>query len=242
MDIVRQRLTPMFKHHCTWSNLEGSALDKIPKAAVLVLLLEKDDQVYVLLTRRSSHIRSEPSTVAFPGGKFEESDADEIATALRESWEEVSLPANAVDVIGTLVPIVSRGGAFLVTPVVAILKNSDVELKVSSEVDAIFFLPLERFLSNINHRQTNFTLSTGDLFYVHFFVDLVNDQEFTTWGLTAYICILVAIVAFNAKSDFEFQPNFHYHGATSLSALMEETFLQRYDADLLNKLLLKSNL
>lgn len=218
---VKQRLEPLFENRRTWDNIRGTALDAVPKAAVLVLLVEKDDDVYVLLTRRSAFVRSEPGTVAFPGGKFDDGDENEVATALREAWEEISLPADAVNVLGTMTPIMARNGKFLVTPVIAVLRNIDTELKFSEEVDAIFYLPLRRFLDTNGHRHTSFTLPSSKELYVHFFTDIINEEKFTTWGFTAYICIFVAVVAFNTSPLYEFQPNVKYAGPESLKSTLE---------------------
>ena len=46
--------------------------------------------------------------VAFPGGKMEEGDADDTATALREAMEEIGLDRNLVQVVANLEPFISQ--------------------------------------------------------------------------------------------------------------------------------------
>ena len=53
-------------------------------AAVLVPLVERADEIYMLLTRRSDELLSHAGQVSFPGGKAQEDDVDATATALRE--------------------------------------------------------------------------------------------------------------------------------------------------------------
>jgi 8-oxo-dGTP pyrophosphatase MutT (NUDIX family) len=59
------------------------------RASVLVLI---SSDGYVLLTKRSSKLRSHPGQVALPGGKQDPEDGnDHVITALRETYEEVGV-------------------------------------------------------------------------------------------------------------------------------------------------------
>jgi 8-oxo-dGTP pyrophosphatase MutT (NUDIX family) len=69
-------------------------------AAVLVPLVQRDDGLHVLLTRRTDHLRDHAGQISFPGGRAEPHDADAAATALREAEEEVGAAARARRVIG----------------------------------------------------------------------------------------------------------------------------------------------
>ncbi|GJJ08550.1 hypothetical protein Clacol_002768 [Clathrus columnatus] len=98
------------------------------RAAVLVVLYEKDGLLRVLLTTRSKSLRAHPYQTALPGGKFDNTDTDLVATALREANEEIAL---------------------FVTPVVTFLTDLavlDILSPSPVEVDAIFSHPLEAFL------------------------------------------------------------------------------------------------
>ncbi|OAQ30882.1 hypothetical protein K457DRAFT_154571 [Linnemannia elongata AG-77] len=123
------------------------------RSAVLVALLpnEKGD-LEVILTSRSSSLRTNAGDSAFPGGKRDPEDVDLIATAKREAMEEVCLPPSFSQVITLFPPVLSRHMQ-VVTPVVAFcptLITTDLFNTLSanpSEVSAIFTVPLERFLS-----------------------------------------------------------------------------------------------
>ncbi|KAF9280400.1 hypothetical protein BGZ88_012229 [Linnemannia elongata] len=123
------------------------------RSAVLVALLpnEKGD-LEVILTSRSSSLRTNAGDSAFPGGKRDPEDVDLIATAKREAMEEVYLPPSFSQVITLFPPVLSRHMQ-VVTPVVAFcptLTTTDLFNTLSanpSEVSAIFTVPLERFLS-----------------------------------------------------------------------------------------------
>ena len=71
-------------------------------AGVLIPLIERDGQIWVILTKRTSHLKHHPGQIAFPGGKQEETDVDVAAAALREAAEEIGLSRSLVEVLGRL--------------------------------------------------------------------------------------------------------------------------------------------
>ena len=83
-------------------------------AAVLVALSGPSDALDVTLTRRAEHMNSHAGEVALPGGKHEPGDADLDVTALRESAEEIGLPASAVELLGRLEPLETINGLTVV--------------------------------------------------------------------------------------------------------------------------------
>eukprot|EP00955_Chlamydomonas_euryale_P072941 361570-Chlamydomonas_euryale.AAC.11 len=88
------------------------------RAAVLVPLFECGGEVRVVLTQRSHRLSTHQGEVCLPGGKRDEADADDVATALREAHEELALAPADARVLATLQPVLSKH--FLsVTPVVA---------------------------------------------------------------------------------------------------------------------------
>ncbi|MGH6980956.1 MAG: NUDIX hydrolase, partial [Stellaceae bacterium] len=89
-------------------------------AAVLVPLLMQADGMRVLLTRRTPHLSAHAGQVSFPGGRSEEHDMDAIATALRETEEEVGLPRSHVEVVGRL-DLFNTGTGFSITPIVGLV-------------------------------------------------------------------------------------------------------------------------
>ena len=79
------------------------------------------DEMTVLLTQRTDHLNDHPGQISFPGGRAEPSDADAVATALREAHEEIGLEPFEVEVLGSL-PTYTTGTGFIVTPVVALVQ------------------------------------------------------------------------------------------------------------------------
>ncbi|KAG2435324.1 hypothetical protein HXX76_007399 [Chlamydomonas incerta] len=115
-------------------------------AAVLVGLFEDSSGVVrVLLTQRSSRLKSHRGEVCLPGGKRDEEDADDAATALREANEELGLDPSAARVLCCLPPVLSKHH-LSVTPVLALLAPGAVPAPHPAEVDAAFTVPLAVFL------------------------------------------------------------------------------------------------
>ena len=185
-------------------------------AAVLVPIFLKEGSLHVLLTLRSQQVPTHKGQVAFPGGKEEDDDKDIVATALREAHEEVGLPPGIVDVIGVLSPVISRARdkAMYVYPVVGVVKSQFDLVINSSEVETAFDAPLEFFLLKATHRREKMTFKSNT-FDVHLFnYETIDDKhqdkslKFRIWGLTASICLRVAIVALSKLPEFELEENY----------------------------------
>src|SRR5262245_5540275 len=82
-------------------------------AAVLVSIQECPDGDYLVLTKRTDGLPTHKGQIAFPGGRVHAADADAIATALRESHEEIGLEPGDVRVLGQL-DQVTAGYGFVV--------------------------------------------------------------------------------------------------------------------------------
>ncbi|MBL4942050.1 MAG: CoA pyrophosphatase [Colwellia sp.] len=167
----------------------------LKSAAVLIALFEpnKDNQadssatgsdgssvgLHVLLTKRASHLKHHPSQISFPGGKAEPTDKNLVHTALREAQEEIGLDPNTVTVIGQLASYEIISG-YQVTPIIAIINSVQTYQKDDNEVDEIFQVPLQHFLTDENHH-TIVSYRNGRHHNVHFY----PYQHYNIWGATA---------------------------------------------------------
>jgi 8-oxo-dGTP pyrophosphatase MutT (NUDIX family) len=120
-------------------------------ASVLVPLVQRPGGLHLLLTRRTAHLRDHAGQISFPGGRVEAGDADVVTTALRETDEEIGLPRSHIEVIGTMPPYTTVT-AFVVTPVVALVRPGFTLVLDSFEVAEAFEVPLA-FLMNPAHHQ-----------------------------------------------------------------------------------------
>ncbi len=119
---------------------------KLREAAVLAPIIEGDDGFELILTKRSSALKHHPGQIAFPGGKKDGSDADLIATALREANEEIGLPMQHVEILGTLATHETVTG-FSVTPVLALITQEFEVQAEEGEVAEVFRVPLAHVLN-----------------------------------------------------------------------------------------------
>ena len=119
--------------------------------AAVLLPIVLHERPTVLLTQRTLHLSTHSGQIAFPGGKVDADDADAAATALREAQEEVGLDPAFVQVLGVL-PHYVTGSAFIITPVVALVRPGFTLTPNPHEVADIFEVPLD-FLMNPSHHQ-----------------------------------------------------------------------------------------
>ncbi|KAB1224466.1 Nudix hydrolase 15, mitochondrial [Morella rubra] len=174
------------------------------RAAVLICLFEgQDGELRVILTKRSMKLSTYPGDVALPGGKVEEGDADDSATALRETMEEIGLEPNLVQIVAYLEPSISQH-LLRVVPVVGLLaKKEDFRPSLNTdEVDAIFDVPLEMFLKEENHRCEEREWM-GRKYILHLFDFECEKGVFLIWGLTASILISAASVIYQRSPCFK---------------------------------------
>jgi len=151
----------------------------LKNAAVLIALIDDDDGLKVLLTKRASHLRHHAGQVSFPGGKNEPEDISSVATALREAHEEIGLSPSYVDVIGQLHPYQTISG-YIVTPVIALVSSGQTFTKDENEVSEIFQVPLQHFLDTENHLQvTVYHQSKPHQ------VPFMPYNQYNIWGATA---------------------------------------------------------
>ena len=154
-------------------------------SAVLVLLYEHQGEPWVVLTRRSWHLRHHAGEVSFPGGRREPGDADLWATALREATEEVGLDPAGVTRIGQLDSFVTVGSRSLVCPFVATVERRPALAPDPAEVERVLHVPL----SELTHPDTwrEEVWSMGEPFggeRAMTFFELPGD---TVWGATAAV-------------------------------------------------------
>ena len=210
---LRRTLAPLHSEALSWRNLaEVSALSGVMKAAVLVALSINDDEVHVLLTKRSSNVKHFVGHVAFPGGKREATDVDEVETSFREATEEIGVLPSQLQFVCMLPPRILVQPSFLVTPVVCTIADTFTPT-ANAEVTAVFSIPLKRFLDSRDHRCSGYELQTGShtiptcTVDIHSFFDVVDSEEYNVRGMTAEICIETAVAVFGHGPAFHFSTN-----------------------------------
>jgi 8-oxo-dGTP pyrophosphatase MutT (NUDIX family) len=111
-------------------------------AGVLVPLYLQDGQLHGVFTKRREDLRRHPGEISFPGGRYDEGEADLRATALREAEEEIGLPRDAVEIVGALQPTPTIATGYAIYPFVGLIEAGMTWTVSPREVAAVLDLPL----------------------------------------------------------------------------------------------------
>lgn len=150
-----QALRERFRHPPVWTpehSVEKKFTDRTPALAAVLVPLVMRDEVTLLLTERTTNLSTHSGQVALPGGRTDDTDRDAVDTALREAHEEIGLPRGHVEVLGTL-PTYVTGTAFIITPVVALVKPGFALQPNPGEVADVFEVPLGYLMNPAHHRR-----------------------------------------------------------------------------------------
>jgi 8-oxo-dGTP pyrophosphatase MutT (NUDIX family) len=122
---------------------------EMPTSVVMVLITEINGEYHFVLEERNAHIR-QGGEVCFPGGMFDEStDLTPRETALRETTEELGLPAEKIEIIGRMDTLVAAMGA-VIEIFVGIMHQETASLKINrDEVEKVFTVPVLYFMQNV---------------------------------------------------------------------------------------------
>ena len=161
---------------------EGRSLDSnraLKLAAVLVPVVDYENEPKILLTRRADHLKQHSGQVAFPGGKVEAEDGGPVSAALREAQEEIGLAAKYVDIAGFL-STYETGSGFRILPVVGFVRPG-FQLEIDhNEVAETFEVPLELMINEANYSRHEIEWEGRmEAYYA------VEYQGYNIWGATA---------------------------------------------------------
>jgi 8-oxo-dGTP pyrophosphatase MutT (NUDIX family) len=131
---------------------------KARSSAVLIAVTESKEPK-LLVTKRHHGIRF-AGHICFPGGITDEGDASTVATALRETWEEIHLDSSEVEVLGELGEYYTQAG-FRINPVVGLVKPGFSVLANPDEVEEIYEVSLRKVLCADSYSLTWHSSSRG---------------------------------------------------------------------------------
>ena len=164
-------------------------------AAVLIPIQERADGEYIVLTKRGDNMPTHKGQIAFPGGRVHPGDADLVATALRESHEEIGVVPEHVRVLGRLDEF-TAGYGIVVTPVVGVIPPQyDFRLD-PAETTAVASVSI-RSLMEPGTYVKNAHLSPGGHPSYHFYVN----NGWDIWGVTARILVQFLELAYDFETD-----------------------------------------
>ena len=148
-------------------------------AAVLIPIILRQSEPTILFTHRSEALSVHAGQVSFPGGKVETSDADAIAAALRETWEEVGIAAKWVQPVG-LLDFYDTITDFRILPVVGLVDESAAIQAEGSEVASIFEVKLDDLRREDRYQKHSVSMLGQNHHYYAY-----KHDEYLIWGATA---------------------------------------------------------
>jgi 8-oxo-dGTP pyrophosphatase MutT (NUDIX family) len=158
------------------------AITDAKKAAVMLLLFQKDGVWYTTLMQRPETPYPHSRQISFPGGGAESSDPSFEATALRETEEEFGIDASLISVVGALSPLYIPVSKYLVYPYIGYMSTPPVYNIQEDEVDEVIEVKITDLLADdtikITHIETSSGLKLKDVPYF----DVANK---VVWGATA---------------------------------------------------------
>jgi 8-oxo-dGTP pyrophosphatase MutT (NUDIX family) len=123
--------------------------EKAREAGVMALCYpDRDHRAHMLLILRPSYPGVHSNQIAFPGGSREPQDTDLLATALRETQEEVGVPQDDIRTIRSLTPLFIPPSNYLVNPYLGLSMQLPQFRKQASEVAELIEVPLEQLLDD----------------------------------------------------------------------------------------------
>ena len=128
-------------------------------AAVLVPLLEINDELHTLFILRTEDMGPHSGQMGFPGGMSEKSDRGNLQkTALREAGEEIGIDTGDVLILGRLSDLVTWTSDILVRPYVGLFNGSRQFKRDPTEVQSIHITSLRSMAENVIHGDNDFML------------------------------------------------------------------------------------
>lgn len=164
------------------ADLAAAMARGLKPAAVLVGLHAQDGEDWLLFTRRTEHLRQHKGQISFPGGKFDSAEDEHLLdTALRESWEEVGILPNHVEVLGSLPPFDTISSYYLYPYVGRFPWPYDLRSN-EDEISELIRVPLSHLRLPATYRSDQREY-LGQRHVIHYY----DYQAHTIWGITGLI-------------------------------------------------------
>ncbi|QYH38800.1 CoA pyrophosphatase [Algoriphagus sp. NBT04N3] len=153
------------------------------KGAVLILIYPQEKQAFFPLIKRPEYIGVHSGQIAFPGGKMDEGDENEVFTALREAEEEVAVNASKVEVLGRMSDLFIPASNFLVSPVIGYVDHIPEFVPEEREVQRIISARVADIVSPEIQKKTILEIGNQIKLDTPYF----EVEKEMVWGATAMI-------------------------------------------------------
>ena len=180
--VSHQKMSPPHRAKALLKIQENRHLTR--QSAVMVLLFPENEKLKTVFIKRSEYDGVHSGQIAFPGGKQEKTDTGFEATALRETFEEIGVTADKIEIIGQLSDLFIPPSNFIVKPFVGYCHEKPVYKIDSKEVQSVIEIDIDDFYSGKCIFEKEFVAGTaGKTIKAPYFA--INGIEI--WGATAMI-------------------------------------------------------
>jgi 8-oxo-dGTP pyrophosphatase MutT (NUDIX family) len=111
-------------------------------AAVLLMVFERDGEPWIVLTKRTQHVRSHKGEISFPGGVRDPADSTLEQTAVREAVEELGVDPSVIEIVGELDDLPTFSSGYVVSPFVAVVQPVATYSPSPAEIDEVIEVPV----------------------------------------------------------------------------------------------------
>jgi len=150
--------------------------------AVLIPILAVDAEECVLLTKRPDSLLRYAGQVCLPGGERDRGDRSLAETALRETYEEVGIPANHIEIFREL-GWHQTSRLDRVKPFVGRVRTPCPIAADPREVERVFYLKVASITPELFRVRGHWQDQQGNEHTIHTF----DHEGYEVWGLTARI-------------------------------------------------------
>lgn len=165
-------------------------------AAVLIPVFLKNGEYHLLFTKRTDLVKTHKGEICFPGGHYEPEDITMLATALRETHEEVGIPPSDIQMAGELDSTVNASSGYIITSYVGFIPYPHtLKLEMQEIVEALE-VPVSFLLNPANLREEMWDRN-GRKFLVQFY----NYHDRIIWGATGRILKIFLPIWAEAASE-----------------------------------------
>ena len=180
LDQVKRALRALLTHRKP--ERVKDADDEYTQASVLLPLYIKNGRYWLLFMRRTHTVENHKGEVSFPGGAVDAGDKSLEHTAIRETFEEVGIRGEDIEILGQLDDMITVTSRFIVHPFVGIVPFPCAFRLNKREVDYLIEVPLQFFLDNAQPRLVTLDYE-GETFETPAFVY----EDTIIWGATQRI-------------------------------------------------------
>ena len=144
-EVSQFKMAPPFRKELLEHN--KSQIKNAKQAGVLALFYaDLNNMTTLVLILRKTYNGVHSAQVAFPGGKLEDFDNSLKDAAIRETFEEVGVPINSIEIVKTLSRVYIPPSNFYVQPFIGICNATPSFIKQEDEVESIIEVSLQHFL------------------------------------------------------------------------------------------------